>query len=227
MGVAAESPITVSNQSVTILDYGAGNLTSVRLACERFGVAPVMATCAEEALPAGSIIFPGDGSAGSAMEQVRSRGYDRLLEKAVADGRPVLGICIGMQLLFDWSDEDGGVPALGLLPGRVRRFDFPNHPELKIPEMGWNAVHFDETHPLFRGIPQDTPFYFVHSYYCAPDSSPLVLGTTEYGGMEFCSAAIRGSLAATQFHPERSGEFGLRLFRNFLEWDGKGGTAGC
>ena len=184
MGVAAESPITVSNQSVTILDYGAGNLTSVRL-----------------------MQMPRTGRP-SATAFSRSLSYPR--ERTCS-----------MALPADPSPGKIMEPAGSASSAHVA------NPELKIPEMGWNAVHFDETHPLFRGIPQDTPFYFVHSYYCAPDSRPLVLGTTEYGGMEFCSAAIRGSLAATQFHPERSGEFGLRLFRNFLEWDGKGGTAGC
>ncbi len=207
---------------VTILDYGAGNLTSVRLACQRFGVEPRMATCAAEALGEGALIFPGDGSAKSAMAAVKARGYDTLLRKAWEAGRPILGICIGMQLLFDWSDEDGGVPALGMLPGRVRRFSFPQDPTLKIPEMGWNAVHFhQESHPVFRGIPQDTPFYFVHSYYCDPAAEGLRLGTTEYGGTHFCSVAGRGPLVATQFHPERSGEWGLALFRNFLEWKGR------
>lgn len=207
--------------TVTILDYGAGNLTSVRLACQRFGVEPRMAACADEALPEGAVIFPGDGSARSAMAAVRERGYDRLLKEVLAAGRPVLGICIGMQLLFEWSDEDGGVPALGLFPGKVRRFEFPRDPSLKIPEMGWNAVHFRREHPLFRGIPQDTPFYFVHSYYCDPAEAGDLLGATEYGGLHFCSVAGHENLFATQFHPERSGEWGLRLFQNFLEWNGR------
>ena len=206
---------------VTILDYGAGNLTSVRLACQRFGVEPRMAACADEALSEGAVIFPGDGSARSAMSAVKERGYDRLLKEVLAAGRPVLGICIGMQLLFDWSDEDGGVPALGFFPGKVRRFEFPQDPSLKIPEMGWNAVHFRTNHPLFRGIPQGTPFYFVHSYYCDPAEAADLRGETEYGGLHFCSVAGRGNLFATQFHPERSGEWGLRLFQNFLEWNGK------
>lgn len=209
--------------SVTILDYGAGNLTSVRLACQRFGVEPVMATNAGDALSDGAIIFPGDGSAKSAMAAVRERGFDCLLKGALAEGRPVLGICIGMQLLFDWSDEDGGQQALGILPGKVQRFDFPEHPELKIPEMGWNAVNFKKIHPIFQGIPQDTPFYFVHSYYCAPSEASLAIGITEYGENHFCSAAARGSLVATQFHPERSGKWGLQLFQNFLEWNGQEG----
>ncbi len=214
---------------VTILDYGAGNLTSVRLACQRFGVDPVMATHASEALSEGAIIFPGDGSAKSAMAAVRARGYDRLLANALNAGRPVLGICIGMQLLFDWSDEDGGQQALGFFPGKVQRFDFPAHPELKIPEMGWNAVTFQKEHPLFQGIPQDTPFYFVHSYYCVPNAATELprtepaIGITEYGGIHFCSVAARKNLVATQFHPERSGQWGLKLFQNFLEWDGQEG----
>lgn len=207
--------------TVTILDYGAGNLTSVRLACQRFGVDPVMATTAAEVPGEGAIIFPGDGSAKSAMAAVRDRGYDRLLADAIAAGRPILGICIGMQLLFDWSDEDGGQQALGIFPGKVQRFDFPDHPELKIPEIGWNGVNFFKDHPLFSGIPQDTPFYFVNSYYCKPADDALTMGLTEYGGTHFCSVAARGNVVATQFHPERSGQWGLKLFRNFLEWDGK------
>lgn len=206
---------------VTILDYGAGNLTSVRLACQRFGVDPVIATRASDVPSEGSIVFPGDGSAKSAMAAIYERGYDVLLKEAIQAGRPVLGICIGMQLLFDWSDEDGGQKALGFFPGKVQRFEFPGHPELKIPEMGWNAVMFQKSHPLLNGIPQNTPFYFVHSYFCKPSDSSLALGITEYGGTHFCSAAARKNLVATQFHPERSGEWGLKLFRNFLEWNGE------
>ena len=207
--------------AITILDYGAGNLTSVRLACERFGYETMVATHAGEAPLEGPVIFPGDGSAKSCLEAVRARGYDRYLRNAIEAGRPVLGICIGMQLLFDWSDEDGGQTALGLLPGRVQRFDFPGNPALKIPEMGWNAVTFTQPHPVFDGVESGTPFYFVHSYYCEPADATLTFGTTEYGGKHFCSVAAKGSLVATQFHPERSGEAGLRLFHNFLTWDGK------
>ncbi len=206
---------------ITILDYGAGNLTSVQLAFGRLGAETLLCPNAAMAPAEGPLVFPGVGSAESGMSAVKARGFDQLLKDAVAAGRPVLGICLGMQLLFDHSDEDGGVDGLGLLGGNVQRFSFPDHPELKVPEMGWNAVDFREAeHPLWQGIPSGTPFYFVHSYYCNASDDGVICGTTEYGGLHFTSAAGCGSLFATQFHPERSGEAGMQLLKNFLSWEG-------
>ena len=204
-------------QTVSILDYGAGNLTSVRLAFERLGANPLQCADAAEIAPDGPIVFPGVGSAASGMAALLARGFDQALREAVAQQRPVLGICLGMQLLFQHSEEDGGTPALGILPGTVELFQFPGHPELKVPEMGWNAVAFaTPPHPVFQGIPDGTPFYFVHSYYCHAADPAIIAGTTEYGGLHFTSSAAQGSLVATQFHPERSGEAGMQLLQNFL-----------
>ena len=210
------------SKALTILDYGAGNLTSVRLAFARLGAEATLITDASQALPDGPIVFPGVGSAKSGMTALRSRGFDQLLRDAVAAGRPVLGICLGMQLLFEFSEEDGGQEAIGLLSGKCRLFDFGNDHALKVPEMGWNAVNFPTNRPAhfcFNGIPDGTAFYFVHSYYAMATHEGEIAGSTEYGGLHFTSAAAKGSLFATQFHPERSGEMGLRLLNNFLNWE--------
>ena len=224
---------------VTILDYGAGNLTSVRLAFERLGETPTVISRAEE-WRGGRIVFPGVGSAASGMKNLRERGFDKLLLRAAKEEKvPILGICLGMQLLLDGSEEDGGVEGLGLIPGRCVRFDPARDPSAKIPHMGWNTVtesqfqylDNDRTnrktipHPLFWGIPDNSAFYFVHSYYVRPDAEGIVAGWTDYCGIRFASAIgglynADGPLFATQFHPERSGEAGARLLRNFLSWEG-------
>lgn len=205
---------------LVILDYGAGNLTSVRLAFERLGVEAVVASEASAAAGAARLVFPGVGSAGSGMAGVRQRGFDRLLREAHATGTPILGICLGMQLLLEESAEDGGQAGVGLLSGRVVEFAFPAAARVKIPQMGWNAVRQRQRHPLWSGIADDEAFYFVHSYYACPADLAVTAGETEYGGLEFASALASGSLFAVQFHPERSGEAGLRLLRNFVDWSG-------
>ncbi len=210
------------SKALTILDYGAGNLTSVRLAFARLGADATIITDASHALPSGAIVFPGVGSARSGMNALRERGFDQLLRDAVAAGRPVLGICLGMQLLFEFSEEDGGQDAIGILAGKCRLFNFGDDHTLKVPEMGWNAVHFPTDRPAhfcFNGIADGTAFYFVHSYYATAEHKCDIAGITEYGGLHFTSAAATGSLFATQFHPERSGEMGLRLLNNFLNWE--------
>lgn len=203
---------------VTILDYGAGNLTSVRLAFERLGVTPKLIADASD-YAGGRIVFPGVGSAGSGMAGLRARGFDMLLRREAAAGTPILGICLGMQLLLGYSAEDGGVEGLGLIPGAVEAFDQSKDPSAKIPHMGWNTVCHD-SHPLFAGIPQGAAFYFVHSYFARPLAAEDVRGRTDYCGESFASVVGHGSLAATQFHPERSGEAGAQVLRNFLNWEG-------
>ncbi|MDR1519884.1 MAG: imidazole glycerol phosphate synthase subunit HisH [Planctomycetota bacterium] len=220
---------------LAILDYGAGNIESVRLALRHVGGAPEFVRDAAAAAGAERIVFPGVGSARQCMDNLRARGFDRLLAAALERGTPILAICIGMQLLFDFSEEDGGVQALGLLPGRVRRFR-PSDPSAKVPHMGWNRVDTPRRHPL---LPRDLPggeFYFVHSFYPEPardapetaHAAPLrdgkagaVYGATEYAGVVFASAVGRGSLFATQFHPEKSAAAGLDILARFLEWDGE------
>lgn len=208
----------LKDDMVTILDYGAGNLTSVRLAFERLGETPTLITDASQ-YQGGRILFPGVGSAASGMAGVKARGFDELLQDAVKQGTPVMGICLGMQLLLAFSEEDGGTEGLGLIAGDCRQFDRAKQPDAKIPHMGWNTLRHVE-HPLFADIKQDAAFYFVHSYFVTPQNPDHVLGTTDYCGENFAAVIGAGSLFATQFHPERSGEAGATLLRNFLTWEG-------
>ena len=154
------------------------------------------------------------------MLRLKGKGLDKALRRQADAGKPLLGICLGMQLLFDSSAEDDNQQALGLLPGKVIPFQFPAEQRIKIPQMGWNAVTFTCPHPVFQGIESGDAFYFVHSYYVSPAEVSLTCGLTEYAGLEFTSAVSSASLVATQFHPERSGDCGLQLLNNFLHWDG-------
>lgn len=203
---------------ITILDYGAGNLTSVRLAFERLGETPRIIQSAD-AYRGGRLLFPGVGSAASGMAGLRERGFDKLLQRALADRIPVLGICLGMQLLLTDSAEDGPTEGLNLLSGHCVPFDPAKDPAAKIPHMGWNTVRHN-AHPLFEGIGQDTAFYFVHSYFVRPDDPAHTVATADHCGETFAAAIGCGSLMATQFHPERSGAAGARLLANFLAWEG-------
>jgi len=205
---------------ITIVDYKAGNLTSVRLAFEHLGAEVEVTDDADRVAQADRIVFPGVGAAGAAMENLRRLRLVDVLRERVAAGVPFLGICIGMQLLFDRSDEDRGADCLGILPGRVVRFVAPD-PSCKIPQMGWNAVDFTHAHPLLEGIDSGSEFYFVHSYYPCPAQAAHVVGETEYADVLFASAVCRDNLFATQFHPERSGRIGLELLGNFRDWDGR------
>jgi glutamine amidotransferase len=204
---------------ITIVDYKAGNLTSVRLAFEHLGI-PARVTADPVAIRAAErLYFPGVGAAGSAMQTLRSGGLAEVLRETADRGVPFLGVCLGMQVLFDRSDEDGGTLCLGLFPGAVRRFRFAD-PRVKIPHMGWNAMRPLRPHPLFAGIEPGSEFYFVHSFYTEPAVPADRLGETEYGGFPFTSAVARRNVAATQFHPEKSGRIGLQLLANFAKWDG-------
>ncbi|GMU91603.1 MAG: imidazole glycerol phosphate synthase subunit HisH [Candidatus Hydrogenedentota bacterium] len=204
---------------VAIVDYKAGNLTSVKLALEHLGAPCHITRDPLEILGADRVIFPGDGAAAAAMQHLNELGLVSPLRQVVERGTPVLGICLGTQVICDWSDEDGGVACMGLLPGRVKRFVPPN-PLCKIPQMGWNTMRFARSHPLFDGIEDDSEFYFIHSYYPVPEHADDIMGETEYAGARFASAVGRGNLFATQFHPERSGRIGMRLVENFTKWDG-------
>ena len=166
------------------------------------------------------ILFPGVGAAGSAMRNLAELGLAPVLRERVAAGVPFLGICLGTQILFERVEEDGGVDCLGLLRGEARRFVARTRAD-KIPEMGWNQARFERPHPLLEGIPDGADFYFVHSYYPAPADPADAVCTTEYAGTRFASMVGRGNLAATQFHPEKSGRAGLRLLGNFVRWDGR------
>jgi glutamine amidotransferase len=204
---------------IAIVDYQAGNLTSVRLALESVGARATVTGDPDALLRAERIVFPGVGAAGTAMAALRERGLDQALRTAAGRGTPLLCVCVGMQLLFESSEEDGGTAGLGILPGRVRRFA-PADPRVKIPHMGWNALRFARPHPLLAGLEDGSELYFVHSYYCAPASPQLDVARTDYAGVEFTSVAARANLFATQCHPERSGRLGQSIYARFLEWDG-------
>lgn len=205
---------------ITIIDYKAGNLTSVELAIRDIGFDVEITDEPEKVLNAEKVIFPGVGAAKSAMENLRKLELCEPIKEIVAEGTPFMGICIGMQLIFESSEEDGGTDCLGLVKGQVKKFQ-PSDPLDKIPQMGWNAVEFAKTHPVFDGIEDKSEFYFVHSYYPWPDDQGKIIGKTDYADVTFASAVAKDNLVATQFHPERSGRIGLKLLENFCNWDGK------
>lgn len=205
---------------ITIVDYKAGNLTSVKLAFEAIGVAAVITDQPEAILKAERVIFPGVGAAGASMRHLADLKLLDVLRTVVARGTPFLGICVGMQVLFDRSEEDGGTPTLGLIPGQVRLFR-PSNPGDKVPQIGWNTVRFSRPHPVFAGVEDETEFYFVHSYYPTTVKPDDTVGITEYADVAFTSIVGRDNLVATQFHIEKSGRVGLRVFENFSRWDGK------
>ena len=213
--------------NVAVIDYGMGNLHSVAKAMESLGkdVRVDVTSDADRILAADRIIFPGVGAIRDCMAEIRRLGIDAIVTDALAQGKPMLAICVGMQALMDSSEENGRVDCLGLLPGSVRRFGGDtglldvDGQRLKVPHMGWNCVRQRITHPLWHKIANDSRFYFVHSYYVEPDNVNQVAGATEYGH-EFAAALSKGSLFAVQFHPEKSQHSGLQLLDNFLHWDG-------
>ena len=197
---------------IAVIDYGAGNLRSVVNAVTRLGYKPTVTSSPAEVLAADAVILPGVGAANCTVDSLRELKLAQAIAEYTAADRPFLGVCIGLQVLFGESEEGSGGQCLGIIPGKVRKLP----PGLKIPHMGWNQVKQKKAHPLFDGIADETNFYFVHSYYVAPDDESLVIGETEYG-IPFCSAVSRGNLVATQFHPEKSGEYGLKIYDNFLK----------
>jgi len=196
---------------LVIVDYGAGNLHSVTRAVVHAGVRPLVTTSARYVEDADALIVPGVGAAADTMMNLRRRSLVEPIREYIASGRPFLGVCMGQQALFDASEEGGEHECLGALPGRVVRL--PNG--LKVPHMGWNQVRITREHPIFEGIPDDSYFYFVHSYYPRPEDPSIVIGETDYG-VTFPSVVARENVVATQFHPEKSGEIGLRMYANFL-----------
>ena len=195
-----------------IIDYKAGNLTSVKNALAAIGVESTVTSDPAVIRAADHVIFPGVGAAKSAMENLASLGLVDTVREAAASGKPFLGICLGMQILFEHSEEDGGVDLLGVLPGKVRRF--PDVPGFKVPEIGWNQVRVASSSPSSSSEVAAREFYFVHSYYA--ELGPYTAGRTEYAGVEFTSMVRKGALLACQFHPEKSGRIGLELLKEFL-----------
>ncbi|MCS7206835.1 MAG: imidazole glycerol phosphate synthase subunit HisH [Dehalococcoidia bacterium] len=200
---------------IAVVDYGAGNLRSVARALEVAGAVPLLTTGPQALWEADGVVFPGQGACGSAMAFLHQNNLVAPLREVVHQGKPFLGVCLGLQLLFTRSEEDS-VACLDIFPGGVRRL--PRG--LVVPHMGWNQVHWKRPHPVWEGIPSGSYFYFVHSYYPEPVDPSLVAGETEYG-ITFCSVVAWGNLVATQFHPEKSGVVGLRLYRNFVRWVGE------
>jgi glutamine amidotransferase len=202
--------------SIAIIDYKAGNLRSVQKALEECGATAHITADAEDISAADGVVFPGQGACDASMLSIRERGLFEIIRHSIDSGKPFLGVCLGLQLLLE-SSEEGEEPCLAILKGSTKRLP-PEKTEqvgLKIPHMGWNSVSLSIQHPVFEGIPNDSYFYFVHSYYADPEDKDIVAGVTNYG-IDFCSAVAWDNVAAVQFHPEKSGAVGLRLYRNFL-----------
>ena len=200
---------------IAIIDYGAGNLRSVRNALSSLGAQVITASAPEQLDEADKIVLPGVGAFGAGIDQLRAKGFEEPIKQAVADGTPLLGICLGMQYLFECSDEMGDHAGLGLLPGRVTRF--PAGPE-RVPHTGWNALQIQRESPLLAGVPEGAHAYFVHSYYVVPADPSDILCETDYG-IRFTSVVGRGNLFGIQCHPEKSQKVGLRILRNFVEME--------
>ncbi|MCC6175153.1 MAG: imidazole glycerol phosphate synthase subunit HisH [Chloroflexi bacterium] len=196
---------------IAILDYGAGNLRSVAKALEHVGAHPVVTDDLRTIERADGLVVPGQGSAVDAMRNLQRLGMVEPLRRYVASGRPFFGVCLGEQIVFEQSEEGGGVPCLGLLAGTVRKLPAGQ----KVPHMGWNSVRFRKRHPILDGIPNDAYFYFVHSYYVEPTADDVIVGETDYG-VTFASIVARDNVFAAQFHPEKSAEAGLQMYRNFV-----------
>lgn len=199
---------------IAIVDYGLANLRSVQKALEKVGHQATITGDPATIAAAERVILPGVGASADALSAVRAQGLEEPLKAVIDSGRPFLGICLGLQMLFEWSYEDGEHRGLGVLPGKVVRFEVPS--DLKVPHMGWNQVRFAHRPPIFDGIEEGAHFYFVHSYHVVTDERSIVATETDYGS-PFCSSVWRDNLFATQFHPEKSQAAGLRLLKNFAE----------
>ena len=208
---------------IAIIDYEAGNLKSVERAVNKLGFPCRVTQRSDEISDSEKIIFPGVGAAGSAMADLRRLGLDDVLRLAFQDGKPILGICLGAQIILETSDENDA-QCLGLVKGHVEMFPQPltseNQERLKIPHMGWNGILPRKKHPVLDGIVEEDEFYFVHAYYPVPASEDFVVARTDYG-IQFPSVIGHGNLIAMQFHPEKSGRAGLRILENFCTWDGQ------
>ncbi|MCH8195179.1 MAG: imidazole glycerol phosphate synthase subunit HisH [Chloroflexi bacterium] len=201
----------MTRPEIAVINYGAGNLRSVVKAFEHIGYPATVTTDPRKVMAADGVVLPGVGAAGDTMTNLHARGMVDAIATVIAKKRPFFGVCIGLQVLFERSEEDGA-ECLGLLGGYVRRLPAG----VKVPHMGWNQVRLAESHPLFHGIADDSYFYFVHSYYADPTEQSAVVGLTDYGAT-FASALAKGNLVGTQFHPEKSGRLGLQIYQNFVQ----------
>jgi imidazole glycerol-phosphate synthase subunit HisH len=206
---------------IAIINYNAGNITSVARALQNIGQDFVITDETKKLDAASHVIFPGVGAAGEAMAYLREKKLDIWLKNYVKTGKPLLGICLGTQIILDYSEENE-TKCIGLVAGSTKRFPdklTADGQTLKIPHMGWNSIAFRYSHQVFSDVSPNAEFYFVHSYYPAPSDDAVILGTTDYG-MNFCSVLAKDNLVAMQFHPEKSGRPGLQILRNFCEWRG-------
>ncbi len=199
---------------IAIIDYGMGNLGSVKNALLKLGYEAMITSAPEVILQAEKVILPGVGAFADAIGNIRSLGIDQVIREVVRQEKPFLGICLGMQLLFTESDENGVHKGLDIIPGRVEKFYLPG--KFKVPQIGWNSIAINPASKLLAGIPNGSYFYFVHSYYVVPADEAVAAARTEYG-VNFVSALEQGRIFATQFHPEKSSELGLKILRNFGE----------
>ncbi|WAC74839.1 imidazole glycerol phosphate synthase subunit HisH [Roseateles sp. SL47] len=212
------------SRTVAVVDYGMGNLRSVsqavQHAAEGQGVAVIITARPEEVMAAERVVLPGQGAMRDCMRELHDSGLKEAVLHAAAN-KPLMGVCVGMQMLLDHSEEQD-TPGLGLIPGRVHRFQLegqlqPDGSRYKVPQMGWNRVHQMRAHPVWGDVPDNSWFYFVHSFYARTDAQEHSVGESEYG-LRFTCAVARDNIFATQFHPEKSAAFGLSLYRNFLHW---------
>lgn len=216
MARAAYSHETAENRMVSIIDYGAGNLTSVARALRHIGVTCRITDQHKEILSSERVIFPGVGAAGKAMEVIRRKNLDSVIREVIAQKKPFLGICLGAQVILGRSEEDN-TECLNIISGITRRFQGRG---IKVPHMGWNDISPVHGHPLLDGVSGRAQFYFVHSYYPAPEHEEDIIATTDYGSPFACIIG-RDNVVATQFHLEKSGRHGLKMLENFCNWDGR------
>lgn len=200
---------------ITIVDYGMGNLRSVQKAFEKVGAEAVICSDPDKIAQASKLILPGVGAFRDAIQALKDQSLVEPILEHAHSGKPFLGICLGLQLLFDVSYEDGEYEGLGIIPGKVVRFE--DQPDLKIPHMGWNQIERTAPHPILAGIPDHEYFYFVHSYYVVPENESDVAAWTDYG-CRFASMVARDNVVASQFHPEKSQDAGLKLLQNFASF---------
>ena len=196
---------------IAIIDYGAGNLRSVANAVAKLGYRARVTNDPADALDAAAVILPGVGAAADTVRSLKESGMSEVICRLILEERPLFAVCVGMQVMLSATEEGGWHQCLDIIPGTVRKLGSG----VKIPHIGWNQVKQTVSHPIFEGIPDEANFYFAHSYYPDPTDTSVVAGRTDYG-LSFCSALIKGNLVATQFHPEKSGDLGLRMYSNFL-----------
>jgi glutamine amidotransferase len=204
---------------IAVVDFGAGNLRSVAKALERSGLIPDITADPAAVRRADGVVLPGVGAFADAVANLSTTGLDDAVRDRLAARRPYLGLCLGLQVLFDEGDEHGVTPGLGILPGRIERFSdrTPEGEQLRVPHIGWNTVKFSGEHPMLSKLPDEDCFYFVHSYRAIPDRASDVVGRADYGG-EFVAAVAREGMFAVQFHPEKSQSAGRRLLDAFASW---------